>query len=242
MNRRTFVKRTALAAGTVMFLPSFVLEESFSKQELMGRVRPELLGDNFNLRKAAASAFERMRADAAKDGITLYSASSYRSYDHQNRIWTRKYKKYTGQGLSSITSIKKIVRYSTIPGTSRHHWGTDLDMIDLSKPTPADALLASNYQNGGVYEKLGAWLLKNANGYGFYETYTNDPNREGFEYEPWHYSYAPLAKPMLKDYLKLNIKEELLGAGLLGAASFTSDFIDQYIAKNIKGIHPFLQV
>lgn len=242
MNRRTFVKQTALAAGTLMFLPSFVMDEAYSKQELMGRIRPELLGDNFNLRRAAANAFEKMRQDAAKEGITIYSASSYRSYEHQNRIWTRKYKKYIGQGLSPMASIKKIVRYSTIPGTSRHHWGTDLDMIDLSKPTPADALLAANYQKGGVYEALGDWLLKNANGYGFYEAYTNNSNRKGFEYEPWHYSYAPIAKPMLKDYLKLNIKEELLGAGLLGADSFTSEFIDQYINENIKGIHPFLQV
>ena len=31
-------------------------------------------------------------------------------------------------GRLIIDAINEIIRFSTIPGTSRHHWGTDIDI------------------------------------------------------------------------------------------------------------------
>ena len=204
----------------------------------MGKGEISLVGTSCLLRKEAAEAFRKMCVEAKKSGISIHSQSSFRSFDKQNEIWTRKYQRFTGQGLSSVQAIEKIIEYSTIPGTSRHHWGTDLDIIDSSKPLPKDPLLASHFQKGGVYEKLYTWLNTNANRFGFYEVYTNNhASRKGFHYEPWHYSYKPLSQEMLQEYLKIDIKTELKKYKLVGIEHFSESFLERYITENIKGIN-----
>jgi LAS superfamily LD-carboxypeptidase LdcB len=81
----------------------------------------------------AGKAFEEMQKEARKAGIELEIVSAYRSYERQQRIWNRKYTSNAKQGLSPEKNIQKIIEYSTLPGTSRHHWGTDVDLIDGSK-------------------------------------------------------------------------------------------------------------
>ena len=85
--------------------------------ELIGKGNPTMYGKGFSMRKEAYDAFIKMREAAAKEGISIHVVSSYRNYAHQNRIWERKYKRFTKQGLSPINAIKKIITYSTIPGT-----------------------------------------------------------------------------------------------------------------------------
>ena len=172
---------------------------TYSENELLGKERPHLVGDHYNLRPEVAKAFEKMREAAKQDGIALYSMSSYRSFEHQERIWNRKYERYSKQGFKGLQIIDKIIQYSTIPGTSRHHWGTDLDVIDRNVTVAGDKLLPKNYQKGGVYEKLGDWLRSNAKSYGFYLVYTDKENRKGFKYEPWHLSYKSTSFKMLKE-------------------------------------------
>ena len=36
--------------------------------------------------------------------------------------------------LEPKKAISEIIRFSTVPGTSRHHWGTDIDIIDGNFP------------------------------------------------------------------------------------------------------------
>jgi LAS superfamily LD-carboxypeptidase LdcB len=207
----------------------------------MGKGRIPLSGKAYRLRKEAGDAFVKMRAEALKVGINMYSQSSFRSYDRQNGIWTRKYNRFVGQGLQPKAAINKIIEYSTIPGTSRHHWGTDLDIIDKSKPIPADPLLARHSQKGGVYAKMYDWLQEHAETFGFYEVYTNDHDtRKGFHYEPWHYSYKPLSQEMLKQYLKIDLKSELKKYHLKGIEHFSDEFLEKYIKENVKGINPSL--
>ncbi|MCI2237742.1 M15 family metallopeptidase [Kineococcus sp. TRM81007] len=66
----------------------------------------------------AAQAFERMRAAAARDGVTFGVTDSYRSYDQQVDLARRK-------GLYSQGGL------AAKPGTSEHGWGLSLD-LDLS--------------------------------------------------------------------------------------------------------------
>jgi len=82
----------------------------------------------------------------------------------------------------------------------------------------------------------------NAHKYGFFRVYTNDYTRRGFRYEPWHYSFAELAKPMLKEYTERNIQNNLKYQELLGKRYFTDNFIDQYTKDNILGINKSLLV
>jgi len=236
MNRREFTKTVSL--GAVGFsMMSFEQAGVYPIDELLGRKEPALFGAGYNLRKEASVAFAKMQKDALKEGLQIYSASSYRSYARQESIWNRKYDRFTGQGLSPIKAIEKIIEYSTIPGTSRHHWGTDMDIIDKSVPTPEDSLLEEHFNPGGCYEPLKKWLNANANTYGFCEVYTNTTGRKGFNYEPWHFSYKPLSQPMLQEYKEIDLKQLLQQIKLKGAEHFTDDFVAKYRRENVLDIN-----
>ena len=78
---------------------------------------------------------------------------------------------------------------------------------------------------------------ENAHRFGYYRVYTNDHTRKGFKYEPWHYSFAELAKPMLKDYSNRDIQTILKKQPLLGKDHFTDTFLENYTKDNILGIN-----
>ncbi|GAA4277248.1 M15 family metallopeptidase [Aquimarina mytili] len=240
MLRRDFMEISALGALGLSLASFSIFQSEFSKDDLMGKGNPSLYGEGFKLRKEAYEAFLKMKAEASKSGFKIKVVSSYRNYAHQNRIWERKYKRFTADGLSPIDAIKKIIEYSTIPGTSRHHWGTDIDIVDGNARQPKGLLLAENFESDGPFCKFKEWMDKHANSFGFYLVYTDKKDRKGFKYEPWHYSYAPLSIPMLKAYQKLSIIEELKKAKLLGSSFFTDDFIQKYSIENISDINPEL--
>ena len=184
--------------------------------------------------------FEKMRLEALKSGIKLHVVSAFRSYNRQMEIWNRKYTDFTKQGLSPTASIFKIVEYSTLPGTSRHHWGTDIDLIDAAVKAPSNVLHADHFHGIGVFCKMKEWMNENAEKFGFYEVYTDLPARKGFKYEPWHFSFAPLSIPMLNAYLKLDIKSLIAQAQLNGKEYFDESFIENYINHHILDINPIL--
>ena len=240
MVRRDFVGIVALGLAGLSLSSFSWLQSEFTKDDLMGKSDPKLFGDGYALRKEAYEAFLKMKVEAAKSGFQIKVVSSYRNYAHQNRIWERKYKKFTSEGLPPIKAIRKIIEYSTIPGTSRHHWGTDLDIVDGNAPQPKGLLLAKNFEGDGPFCKFKEWMDIHANSFGFYLVYTDTADRKGFKYEPWHYTYAPLSIPMLKAYKKLDVKGELQNAKLLGSGFFTELFINQYITENVLDINPQL--
>ncbi|TPN83054.1 M15 family metallopeptidase [Aquimarina algicola] len=241
MKRRDFIHKSALGVMATVSLSSFLTPQSaFTKADLMGKSNPSLFGEGYSLQKEAYTAFLKMKTAASKSGFKIKVVSSYRNYAHQNRIWERKYKKFTSEGLSPINAIKKIIEYSTIPGTSRHHWGTDIDIVDGNAPQPRGLLLEKNFEGDGPFCKFKSWLDQHANSFGFYIVYTDNIYRKGFKYEPWHYSYAPISIPMLKAYQKLDLQAELQKAKLMGSNHFSEAFIKQYISENILDINPQL--
>ncbi len=241
MKRRDFITLTFTGLLGWPFLTPRVQQAAFSTDELLGRTTPPLFGEAFQLRKQAATSFGQLQTAARKAGIELQSVSSYRSFDRQASIWTNKYQRYIGQGLKPMAAIEKIIEYSTIPGTSRHHWGTDLDLIDRQPPTPSDPLLARYFHGTERYAKMKKWLVAHAHEYGFYEVYTNEPGRKGFKYEPWHYSYLPLSAKMLDAFLKIDLKEILQELKLPGSTHFTEAFIARYVREQVMDINPLLR-
>lgn len=208
---------------------------------LLGKKEIIATTKEFNLLPQVALAFKAMQTEAKKDGIDLKVVSSFRSYAAQKRIWNRKYKRFISEGLTGPEAIKKIIEYSTLPGTSRHHWGTDIDLIEGSKIVEGDVLLEEHFHQG-AYQKLHRWLQKNATRYGFDIVYTNDSLRKGFLYEPWHYSYTPLSKEFLKTYqekeLIYSIKQD---STLLGKEFISPKFLENYYRENVLGINPILK-
>ena len=241
MRRRNFIKTTSFSALALSFLPMFSFSEmDISIDELIGKGNPKLYGEGFRLRKQAYESFLKMKNEAEKEAINIQIVSSYRSFDHQNRIWTRKYNRFTKQGLSPEITLQKIIEYSTIPGTSRHHWATDIDIIDGNSKQPKHVLNEEHFHGNGPFCKLKEWMDENAESFGFYIVYTNNANRKGFKYEPWHYSYKPLSKSYLKDYQKIDILEMIKKEKLTGSEHFGEEFIKRYINENILDINPKL--
>ena len=158
MKRRTFIKKTTLTGRALAAIPSFAFAQNIiSSEELIGKGSPILFGKDYKLREEAHLAFQEMKTEALKEGIKIQIVSSYRNFEHQKNIWERKYKRYRNQGYSEEKSIQKIINYSTIPGTSRHHWGTDMDLIDANVPTPKYVLREQNFHGDGAYIHLKRW-------------------------------------------------------------------------------------
>lgn len=243
MDRRSFVKKSTISGMALTMAPSILLaqETEYSIMELMGKEDIRLFGKDINLRKAAHDAFVAMKKAAYSDGIDIKIVSSFRSYDRQEAIWERKYLKYTEEdGMVPIDAIDKIIEYSTIPGTSRHHWGTDIDIVDGYRKTEGDVLVPEKFGEGGPFADFKKWMDENSKKFNFHLVYTDKAKRKGFKYEPWHYSYAPLSIPMLTSFRKKNILRLLQAEELYGNENFTSGFLKTYIRDNILDINPEL--
>lgn len=207
----------------------------------MGKADIELFGEGINLRKEAYDSFVEMKKAAYSDGFDIKMVSSFRDFYRQQGIWERKYLKFTDDdGMEPLEAIDKIIEYSTIPGTSRHHWGTDIDIIDGYPQVSGDVLVPEKFENGGPFADFKLWLDENSKKFDFHLVYTNEPKRRGFKYEPWHYSYAPISIPMLTAYRKLNVLRLLQKEDFLGSEHFTTGFIKTYIQDNILDINPSL--
>ena len=143
------------------------------------------------LRNEVLLKFDEMYNAALKDGIKLLIISGTRSFNHQKHIWDRKWAKNIMK-MDSISTIKEILKYSSMPSTSRHHWGTDIDLNNLQ----------NSYFEKGEGKKIFDWLVKNAFKYGFHMTYDNqeESKRTGYKMEKWHWSYMPISEQYLLQF------------------------------------------
>ncbi|NCG04799.1 MAG: D-alanyl-D-alanine carboxypeptidase family protein [Bacteroidetes bacterium] len=187
-----------------------------------------------------AAAFCAMQTAALQDGIDLQLVSAYRSFERQQYIWEDKYKRYTAEGLPPKDAIDRILQYSTIPGTSRHHWGTDIDITDSNAPNQKRVLVPEKCHNNGPCAPLRKWMEENANRFGFYLVYTNDASRTGFSYEPWHYSYLPEAKHYQKQYDSRTAFAYFKSIGIYGSAYIDVDFWERYFTQFVIGVNKAL--
>lgn len=178
------------------------------------------------LREEVLAKFEEMYEAAQKDGVVLTILSGTRSFNEQKLIWERKWKKNI-QLMDSISAAKKILTYSSMPSTSRHHWGTDIDLNSFE----------NSYFESGKGKKVFDWLVQHASEYGFFMPYDdkNISNRKGYNMEKWHWSYFPLADQFLKEYLSVIKCSDISGfKGANLACSSEIDAIGSYVA----GIRP----
>jgi LAS superfamily LD-carboxypeptidase LdcB len=150
-------------------------------------------GRNIYVRTEVAEAFEKMRKAALQDDVVLIVLSGARSFEQQKNIWERKWNNLQNQKPKE--KALKILKFSSMPMSSRHHWGTDIDLCNLE----------NNYFESGKGLKIYSWLTKNASKYGFCQVYTDKQStgRTGYEMEKWHWSYMPLSRQLLKRYNKI---------------------------------------
>ena len=167
--------------------------------------------------------------DAARNaGFDLQVASSYRAFDRQLHIWNSKacgqrpVLDTAGQPLdiarlSERELVFAILRWSALPGASRHHWGTDLDVYDRSLigEDYVVQLTVAETCGDGPFAAFHAWLSKELeeNNPGFYRPYAVDLG--GVSPEPWHLSYAPLANSYAQQLTETVLREHIMASDML---------------------------
>ena len=180
--------------------------------ELTGRARTHVVqldAPRCALHRDAVAPFTALRQAASAAGIDLAVASSFRDFDTQVEIWNRKFRGervlYSRDGtpldraaLRDEELVDTILLWSALPGASRHHWGSELDLWDCAAVATnyRVQLLPEEYARGGVFERLVEWLDANLERYDFFRPY--DRYRGGVAPEPWHVSYAPVSVPAMK--------------------------------------------
>lgn len=182
-------------------------------------------GPSHYLRREAADAFEKMAEDAKKSKVKLRIISGFRSFDYQKMIWEEKFngfREVENQNLNQVflndpsAKVLKILQFSAAPGSSRHHWGTDLDINSV------DSAYFRTSEGKKVYE----WLNSNARQYGFFQPYTAGRGK-GYHEEEWHWSYFPISSQLLKKFTQ-TISPEML-KGFKGDDHLPQNFYEDYV-------------
>jgi LAS superfamily LD-carboxypeptidase LdcB len=190
-----------------------------------------------------------LRAAAAEHGFDLAVLSGFRSFDRQLSIWNRK---ASGQlavldsaahaldirTLTPEALVFAILRWSALPGASRHHWGTDVDVYDqAAKPDDYEVdLVPAEVDAGGMFAPLHEWLderIASGTAFGFFRPYDRD--RGGIAPERWHLSHAPTAREceqlLTVDVLRATIEDA--GIALKSVVLANADEIFERFVTNI---------
>lgn len=189
------------------------------------------------IHKQVLKPFLDLQHAAQNAGFDLKICSAFRSFDRQILIWNGKAsgmrpvmdpfgQPINIQALSPWQKIQAILRWSALPGASRHHWGTDFDIYDASA-MPKDyqiQLTPSEVQGNGLFAPMHNWL----DGYldseesGFYRPYALD--KGGIAPERWHLSYRPIA-----DQYAQMLSHELLATKLKNSNLVLLDTVLEYL-------------
>ena len=172
------------------------------------------------LLKETYNAYNKMYLAAKKDGILLKVISASRTFEEQSWIWEDKWKTNRSKFESENALSLYIMQYSAMPGTSRHHWGTEVDLNSTSE----------SYFTSGYGLKVYNWLSQNAAAYGFCQSYNvKGTGRDtGYNEEMWHWSYYSLANGFLESYKNTVNYSHITGFSGESTAR-ALDVIDNYV-------------
>jgi LAS superfamily LD-carboxypeptidase LdcB len=195
--------------------------------------------NGFRLLPEVCDAFKSMQAAAALDNVDMQIVSSYRGFARQLQIWQNKWsgkatlldaneKVLDPTSLSDQEKILAILTWSALPGASRHHWGTDLDVYDKKSVEQSQhdfQLVCSEYDQGPC-TRLNHWLNEHATQYGFKRPYAE--YNGGIAREPWHLSFQQSADKMLALLDEQVLLKNLMQSNISGLDSITAIMPDIY--------------
>ncbi|HEY4210062.1 MAG TPA: M15 family metallopeptidase [Steroidobacteraceae bacterium] len=223
----------------------------FNSLQLTGRVADHVRESaelGCTLHPEAAEALLAMRSAARADGIQLAVVSAFRDFKRQIAIWDGKFSGARtvfdrhGQavdwpGLADSAKVHAILQWSALPGASRHHWGTDFDVIDCAAVGQdyRPQLTADEFDARGVFAKLSSWLQTQASQFGFFRPYDRD--RGGVLPEPWHLSYAALSVPALEAFTLELLTDTVRGSDLEGKACVL-EMLPEIYERYVKNLAP----
>ncbi|MCD8187688.1 MAG: D-alanyl-D-alanine carboxypeptidase family protein [Ruminococcus sp.] len=111
--------------------------------------------------------FDELVSVAAEEGLNIYLASGYRSYEYQSQIYTN---------YSNLYGSETADTFSARPRHSEHQTGLAIDVNSID-----DSF-------AGTPEAI--WLAEHAHEFGFIIRYPEGKEDiTGYKYEPWHIRY-----------------------------------------------------
>lgn len=198
------------------------------------------------LHRDVQPAFASLQQAATQAGFDLQIASAFRPFERQLQIWNNKFngsrplldsnsQPINASLLSELEKINAILRWSALPGASRHHWGTDIDVY-AANCLPKDVSLQLEpweYETGGHQAEFSAWLNEQMAQFGFYLPYAED--RNGVAVEPWHISYYPISQLLVKQ-LTPELLYHTLNASQIAGKSQILRNLDNLYSRYIENI------
>jgi LAS superfamily LD-carboxypeptidase LdcB len=198
--------------------------------ELTGQVRSHIADVSdpaCALHAHVVAPFLNLRRAALADGFDPVPQSSFRDFSRQLTIWNEKFsgarpmadasgRPIDASALAPLERIEAILLWSALPGASRHHWGTDVDLVDRQATPPGYRvqLIPEEFAPGGPYAPLADWLEANAARFGFFRPFRGILS--GVQAEPWHFSFAPVAENARRSLRPAVLRKTIAAAPLLG--------------------------
>jgi LAS superfamily LD-carboxypeptidase LdcB len=192
-------------------------------------------GKSWRLHRDVVSSWQAMLDAAQRDGLCILPVSTFRDFSRQQLIWNEKFAGLrpvhddAGHSLkradfSDADWLHKILRYSALPGLSRHHWGTEIDVFDGAAVQRGvrPQLLPDEFCTGGPCCDLNDWLAQHAGQFGFFRPYLHDQG--GIAPEPWHLSYAPVSRYLLNEFPRLRLRALLEQQNIAGLSLVLEQF------------------
>ena len=195
--------------------------------------------------------FRAMDIEAARAGFDVAVHSGFRSFDRQLSIWNRKARGELAvldsnarpldiKTLTERELVFSILRWSALPGASRHHWGTDIDVYDAAaRPAGYEIeLIPSEYEGDGMFAPFSVWLderIANGTSFGFFRPYDRD--RQGVAPERWHLSHGPVASRFAAMLSKDLLRQTIAPADML-LKDVVLDNLDEIFGRFVTNTNP----
>lgn len=207
----------------------------FSQKALVGLDESFLVKDTLSdmiIHREMQHDLNALRKKAKEFGFELTICSSYRGFAQQLNIWNNKAlgkrvllddfgNPLDYNSLSPKEILYAILRWSALPGASRHHWGCEIDVFDKGavsedyklKLTPDET------EGDGPFAPMHDWLDIHLEEFHFFRPYAFDIG--GIAPERWHLSYRPVSEIYFKNLTydllyqtiqsaEIELKEEIL--------------------------------
>lgn len=180
----------------------------FNDKALVGLDESFLIKDELSemiIHQSMQADLNSLREKASEQGFDLSICSSYRGFFQQLNIWNNKAlgkrallddfgNQLDYHALSNREILYAILRWSALPGASRHHWGCEIDVFDKAaisedyklKLTPDETI------GDGPFAPMHDWLDVHLEEFNFFRPYALDIG--GIAPERWHLSYRPVSE------------------------------------------------
>ena len=167
--------------------------------------------DGYIVDKGILGDFNKLKESFAREGFALRIESAYRPFERQLSIWNRKasgeLKLLSAEGLPMERPADEeqlmyaILTWSALPGASRHHLGTDLDVVDAKAcPVGYEVELTPAECDGmfrPFHEKL-TELIGAGESFGFERVFVS--GRGKIQPEKWHIAHLPTSRKYLEEF------------------------------------------